>query len=352
MTPVTSPSSVDYEVAKRNPDSLLARLASLHAHQILTSCLNALSVGIEIWDGQDRLAYCNDKVDHEHAGYLSASDIGRSYESVMRANLKLQLITAAIGREEMWLEHRLATRGLRKEPLLQGLPGDRWINTYETRTHDDYLVVVRIDVTELVRQGRALEICNQRLSLLSTTDGLTGLTNRRCFDELLTTEWQRACRGATPLSLLMIDIDYFKNYNDHYGHLAGDECLRRVANGLSQCVRRAGETVARYGGEEFVIILPGADLAHAIDTASKCLERMEQEAVRHAASPTSAQLTISIGVACVQPDTTMEAHALINAADAAMYRAKSNGRARCEVADQLDWDIDDDTPRTQPAPLS
>lgn len=349
---MTSSIPDDYGIARTSPDSRVARLASLHAHRILTSCLNTLSVGIEIWDAQDRLAYCNNMVNHEHAGFLSASDIGRSFESVMRTNLEQQRIPAAIGQEEVWLAQRVATRGLRKEPLLQGLPGDQWINTYETRTDDGYLVVVRMDVTELVRQGRALEASNQRLSFQSTTDGLTGLTNRRCFDEALTTEWQRACRGGTPLSLLMIDIDYFKAYNDHYGHLAGDECLRQVAGVLSGCVRRAGEMVARYGGEEFVIFLPGADLVHASETALKCLHQMEQESVRHAASPNSCQVTISIGVASVQPDTTMEAHALINAADAAMYRAKTSGRARCEVADQLDWDIDEDTPRTQPAPLS
>lgn len=349
---MTSHTAAAYGKTRRNPDSLLTRLASLHAHQILTSCLNALNVGIEIWDAQDRLIYCNNKVYHEHAGFLRASDIGRTFESVMRSNLKQRLIPAAKGQEETWLAQRLATRGLHNEPLQQGLPGDRWINTYETRTHDGHLVVVRIDVTELVRQGRALAASNQRLRLQSSTDALTGLTNRRCFDEVLITEWQRACRGGTPVSLLMIDIDHFKNYNDYYGHLAGDECLQRVAGVLSRCIRRAGEMVARYGSEEFVIFLPGADLAHACDTALKCLDRMEQVAIRHVAAPTSAQLTISIGVACVQPDATLDAKALLNAADTAMYRAKSSGRARYEVADRADWEIDGNTPRTQPAGLS
>ena len=146
----------------------------------------------------------------------------------------------------------------------------------------------------------------------------------------------------------MVDIDHFKNYNDHYGHLAGDECLRRVARVLGHSVRRAGEMVARYGGEEFVMLLPGADIAHACDTAQKCLERMAQEALPHAASPTAPHLTLSIGVACLLPDTSVEASKMVNAADAAMYRAKTGGRARFEVAGDSDWGIACDTSRSLP----
>jgi diguanylate cyclase (GGDEF)-like protein len=150
----------------------------------------------------------------------------------------------------------------------------------------------------------------------------------------------------------MVDIDHFKNYNDRYGHLAGDQCLRRVATALGQCVRRAGELVARYGGEEFVMLLPNADINHACETAQNCLDRMQQEAVPHAASSTASRVTLSVGVASTQPDASMDAFTLVNAADAAMYRAKSGGRARYEVANQWDWSIEEDTPRTQPAPLS
>ncbi|MHB8951023.1 MAG: diguanylate cyclase, partial [Rhodoferax sp.] len=145
---------------------------------------------------------------------------------------------------------------------------------------------------------------------------------------------------------------HFKNYNDNYGHLAGDECLRRVASVLSRCVRRAGELVARYGGEEFVLLLPGADREHACEVAQMCLDLMREESVAHAASPTAAQLTLSIGVACALPDAMMDdPTSLVNAADAAMYRAKSSGRAHFEVAGQSDWEIDKDTPRTQPSSL-
>jgi diguanylate cyclase (GGDEF)-like protein len=214
-------------------------------------------------------------------------------------------------------------------------------------------VAAWVDVTELVLKGKVLEASNQRLAQQTALNGLTGLANRRRFDEALTTEWQRAARGGTPLSLLMVDIDYFKNYNDNYGHLAGDQCLRRVSSVLSRCVRRAGELVARYGGEEFVLLLPGADIAHACETAQMCLDLMQQECVPHVASPTSMQVTLSIGVAYALPDAMLDDPAsLVNAADAAMYRAKSSGRAHYEVADRADWEIDENTPRTKPSPLS
>jgi diguanylate cyclase (GGDEF)-like protein len=271
---------------------------------------------------------------------------------LVRAKLKRHQIPAAIGCEDQWLAKRLATRGKHKEPQLKELAGNQWVNTREVRTPEGYLVASWVDVTELVRKGKMLEASNQRLARQSSMDELTGLANRRHFDEALTTEWQRAARSGTPLSLLMVDIDHFKQYNDNYGHVAGDECLRRVARVLDHCVRRAGEMAARYGGEEFVLLLPGADMAHACETAQKCLDLMEKEAVPHATSSTCPQVTFSIGVACLLPDATLEPAAMVNAADTAMYRAKSAGRARFEVADQADWNIDKDTPRTRPAPLS
>jgi diguanylate cyclase (GGDEF)-like protein len=197
-----------------------------------------------------------------------------------------------------------------------------------------------------------LETANRRLTRQSTMDELTGLANRRHFDDALNTEWLRADRARLTLSLLMVDIDHFKNYNDHYGHVAGDKCLRSVANILERCVRRAGELVSRYGGEEFVILLPGADLAHAHETAQNCLALMQQESLPHAASSAANYVTISIGVASVLPDATVDPFTLVNAADAAMYRAKTTGRAHYEVADQADWDIDPDTPRTRPGALN
>ncbi len=329
-----------------------AKLEGRQARQLLASSLDTLDVGLEIWDAQDRLMLYNKKINRMYPHFHTAADIGQTFEALVRAKLKHRLIPAAIGREEKWLAQHLATRGRHKEQQLKELAGNQWVHTCETRTPEGNLVASWVDVTELVRQRKVLEASNQRLAQQSTMDELTGLANRRRFDQALVTEWQRAARSGTPLSLLMVDIDHFKQYNDNYGHVAGDECLRRVAGVLEHCVRRAGEMVARYGGEEFVMLLPGADMAHACETAEKCLQLMQKEIVPHVASPTADQVTFSIGVACLLPDVTLEPSTLVNAADTAMYRAKSGGRARFEVADQADWDIDKDTPRTRPAPLS
>ena len=308
------------------------------ARQILAASLDTLDVGLEVWDQQDRLLLYNKKINQLFHKAHTRADIGQTFEALMRAKLARQLIPAAVGREEEWLAQHLSLRGTHQKARLKELASDRWVNASETRTPEGFLVASWVDVTELAQQ--------------TGLDELTALANRRRFDDALATEWQRASRSATPLSLLMVDIDHFKRYNDHYGHVSGDQCLRRVAEVLSRCVRRAGEMVARYGGEEFVLLLPNADLAHASETAQKCMDLMHSEWVPHVASPTSNQVTLSIGVACLHPEADLDPLTLVNAADAAMYRAKSAGRARYEVADQADWDIDKDAPRTSPAPLA
>ncbi len=328
-----------------------AKLETQRTHQLLAASLDKLGVGLEIWDAQDRLVFCNKKNNRMHDDFYTADDVGQTFHSLMQANLKRSQWSEDYARKKAWMEQRLASRGLAREPYLQGLLGGRWVNVYETRTLDGNLVIARVDVTDLVRKGNDLEALNRQLTQQSATDALTGLANRRQFDEALQTEWLRAARNETSLCLLMIDIDHFKRYNDHYGHLAGDDCLRRVSAALNRCVRRAGELLARFGGEEFVMLLPGADAVQARETAQRCLEQLEQEALSHAASPTAPRVTLSIGVAAIKPDARGSALKLINAADAAMYRAKTNGRNGCRVAEPSDWDIDADTPRTVPAAL-
>ena len=336
------------QTAEQQRHMWATKLETQRAHQLLAASLDKLGVGLEIWDEQDRLVFCNKKNNRMHDDFYTACDIGQSFQTLLQDNLRRHHPDADESHKQAWIAERLAARAKPAHPQLEGLLGDRWTNTYETRTFEGYLVVARVDVTDLVRKGKDLEARNHQLAHQSATDGLTGLANRRCFDDVLSTEWQRAARSGSSLSFLMVDIDHFKNYNDHYGHLAGDECLRRVARVLGHSVRRAGEMVARYGGEEFVMLLPGADIAHACDTAQKCLERMAQEALPHAASPTAPHLTLSIGVACLLPDTSVEASKMVNAADAAMYRAKTGGRARFEVAGDSDWGIACDTSRSLP----
>lgn len=224
-------------------------------------------------------------------------------------------------------------------------------STAHVQATDQALKALARERDQLARAQHMASAEHEKLARQSATDGLTGITNRRHFDEILAQEWLRAARAGASLSLLIVDIDHFKRFNDHYGHVAGDECLRRVAQLLRTCVRRAGEVVARYGGEEFVILLPGAGLAQAEERARRCLRGIAELALPHAASPTAGHVTFSIGIAQAVPDASRPPTSLVNAADAAMYRAKTAGRARHAVADQSDWDIDKDAPRTQPGAL-
>jgi diguanylate cyclase (GGDEF)-like protein len=167
-------------------------------------------------------------------------------------------------------------------------------------------------------------------------DHMTGLANRRAFDKQLTREWQRAFREHLSLSLLMIDVDRFKLYNDHYGHVSGDECLRRVASILAQSALRATDLVARYGGEEFAILLPGASSSMAALLAERIRQSVIDARLPHAADPQGI-VTISAGVATVQPSNDIEAATLVDRADRALYEAKNRGRDRVESWSESGW---------------
>ena len=165
-----------------------------------------------------------------------------------------------------------------------------------------------------------------RLRELSSTDGLTLLANRRAFDEALEREWNRATRHAEPLSLLMCDIDYFKPYNDYYGHVAGDRCLQQVAAAIAAGVRGEGALVARYGGEEFAVILPCTDEAAAQAIAEDLRRRVEALGIAHVGNPVGGRVTLSMGVSTRTPPLAADFMGLMQGADQALYRAKESGR--------------------------
>jgi diguanylate cyclase (GGDEF)-like protein len=179
-----------------------------------------------------------------------------------------------------------------------------------------------------VRTHLTLKAQSDLLREMVFIDGLTGVANRRCFDERLDAEWRRAARSASPLALLMLDVDHFKRYNDRYGHQVGDECLRRVARALKACVLRPGDLVARYGGEEFACVLPGTDLDGAMTVATGIEQRVRGLEIEHAASDVAAVVTLSVGVAVGQPRSEDEPAAVLALADAELYRAKHGGRGR------------------------
>lgn len=172
---------------------------------------------------------------------------------------------------------------------------------------------------------------NRRLLTLSRQDGLLGIANRRYFDEMLLVECQRHARDHAPLGVLMIDVDHFKPYNDHYGHVAGDECLKAIATVLRGAVHRPADLVARFGGEEFVLLLPDTASAGAAIVAKRIHAQLAELGVPHLSSPIGAHVTVSIGVAELRPGSTSCLQLLLAAADAALYQAKQRGRNRTEI---------------------
>ncbi len=203
--------------------------------------------------------------------------------------------------------------------LLRGLDGDTQI-----------ISNVR-DITDRRAAEEQVAVLNRELARQANTDGLTGLANRRRFDEAVDQEWRRAAREETPVSLLMIDVDRFKLYNDRHGHQQGDACLRAVASAMAQVARRPADLTARYGGEEFAILLPGIDAQGAAALAGRVLAAVRAAGIGHEDNTPPGVATVSIGTATAMPSTGVEAcgiAALVANADAALYEAKRGGRNR------------------------
>ncbi|MGB7443687.1 MAG: PleD family two-component system response regulator [Coleofasciculaceae cyanobacterium] len=194
-----------------------------------------------------------------------------------------------------------------------------------------HFAVLRQRVRRLIQQFqlyRQLQAANQELKRLANLDGLTGVANRRRFDEYLEDEWLRMTRENLPLSLILCDIDFFKKYNDTYGHQGGDACLRRVADALRFCAKRSVDLVARYGGEEFAVILPNTTVEGAYQVAEEVRQVVNTLNINHAASEVSNHVTLSLGVACFYPTPATSPSMLIAEADKALYQAKATGRNR------------------------
>lgn len=188
------------------------------------------------------------------------------------------------------------------------------------------LIGFMFDISERKRtEDRVLQLQHE-LQDLSFKDPLTGLANRRRFDALFASEWTAATESRKALSVLMIDIDFFKQYNDRYGHVRGDECLKRVARALSIGATRPRDFLARFGGEEFVLVLPETDDAGAERVAVRCREALSQEAIAHEVSSIGDTVTVSIGVGTIVPSTGGSALDFVEIVDKRLYRAKGQGR--------------------------
>ena len=189
-------------------------------------------------------------------------------------------------------------------------------------------ITIAIAQSQLYRQ---LQTANKKLRQLASTDGLTGIANRRHFDVILNQEWYRLAREQQPLSLILCDIDYFKAYNDSYGHQHGDRCLQEVAKILQQSIRRPADLAARYGGEEFALILPNTDASGALSIGQNAVERLARKQLPNEKSEVSQYVTLSMGIATIIPHSRKLANTIITAADNLLYRAKTTGRDRIAV---------------------
>lgn len=176
-----------------------------------------------------------------------------------------------------------------------------------------------------------LETINETLRKLTFRDGLTGVANRRYFDETFTSEFGRAKRQSSALSIIMLDVDYFKLYNDTYGHLQGDDCLKLISLAIQGSLKRPGDFVARYGGEEFIIVLPETDLKNAVLLAEKLRSSIEDLRIPHTSSLCHDVVTVSIGISCLEPKSDLSMEELLYYADKALYHSKENGRNRASL---------------------
>lgn len=241
------------------------------------------------------------------------------------------VVNFCISQSKAGVDHEADYRALTKDN------GYVWIRdvVHVARNEDgevDSLIGFMFDISERKKAEEKLISLQKELEALSFKDGLTGVSNRRRFDAALDIEWANARRSTEPLSLIMLDVDFFKQYNDRYGHAQGDECLKSVAQALAMAVTRPRDIVARFGGEEFALILPETDADAASKVAERCLRLIENQRIPHAASAISKFVTVSMGVATIEAAAGMEARHFVAAVDKLLYQAKRNGRNRIESA--------------------
>lgn len=194
------------------------------------------------------------------------------------------------------------------------------------------LIGFMFDISQRKQAEQQLVQLQQQLEELSYVDGLTSVANRRMFDNRLQVEWDNAQRTAQPLSLILLDIDFFKEYNDHYGHIRGDDCLKSVAQALSGAALRPRDLMARYGGEEFVLLLPETDAKAAAQVAERCRQLINEQNIEHAHSQVSPLLTLSLGVGTLIPGPLDQPQAFLETVDRLLYQAKRQGRNRAVLA--------------------
>jgi len=302
---------------------LEAALAETKAR--LENAVASMADGLAMFDAEGRLLFQNDK----HTELFPLTSDQRQPGAHLRNIVSASLLRGEIAASGECIEkliyqttNTLLTPGNRIFPLSNG----RWVETRTRPSADGGVTIVFSDITEVRQRERELSQLNARLAALADTDGLTGVLNRRAFDRGVEKAVEDAARGGTDLGLLMIDVDRFKAYNDTYGHPAGDQCLKRVAETISTLPSKSPDvSVARYGGEEFAVIMPGMGAKETLDVANWICRAIRDMSLTHIGSE-KGFVTVSIGAATWRDSQGRDIGQLLRRADEALYHAKTSGR--------------------------
>lgn len=300
----------------------------IDSRNTLSYALTEMSDGLAMFDRQGNIILCNEQYS---ASFPYTSEVRRPGANLRDVLLEVvktgEQLNVPPGDEEGWIDRIVSNLDRESEEEVNLFDG-RWLQVRTRPTSEGKTLVVVTDVTRLKQAELALHTAADQLKHLVRTDGLTGLLNRRAFDDAIETEIARSTRAGAPMSLLLIDVDRFKAYNDHYGHPAGDEGLRRVAEHLRAALKRPADMAARYGGEEFAAILPDTDEDGAYLVAEAFRRSLADAKLPHVGSERGI-LTASVGVATYMPDNLSRSAAeIIQTADEALYSAKAAGRDR------------------------
>lgn len=300
----------------------------VESRDTLSYALAEMSDGLAVFDAEGRLEFCNEQYRDcfPHTGKLRQP--GAYLRDILQAVVETgEQITVPRHNPEAWIDAIVANLAVESEEEINLFDG-RWLQLRTRPTSSGSTMVVIADVTRMKLAELALHMTTNQLKELVRTDSLTDLLNRRAFDEAIETETRRSARAGTALSLLLVDVDHFKAYNDHYGHPAGDECLRLVSQHLKASLKRPTDLAARYGGEEFTAILPDTDAESAQKIAEAFRRALAESRLPHETIERG-YVTASVGVATYPPENLhRDPLELVRTADEALYRAKAAGRDR------------------------
>ncbi len=263
------------------------------------------------------------------ANPVAAMTVGETTQTLKGKRLFIEASSSNLfdGLFELFVQVVETCTVLEKEYYYNSASLKMWLHVVAVKLGDGFAMTFR-DISDRKQIEITLKKANLRLTYQANIDSLTQIANRRRFDEYITQEWSRCAREREYLSLILCDVDYFKAYNDTYGHQAGDTCLYEVAQGIERAVKRPADVAFRYGGEEFAIILPYTEGQGAIRVAEEIHEQIKKLKIPHNSSEIERMVTLSLGVSSIIPDTRSSPHTLIAAADAALYDAKLKGRNR------------------------